>query len=164
MSKKKTELTEIKKVKIRAIRKIIVKFIVVAGLIIVSIITTYLKCCKENVKTHYLKILKVSFTDLSNKDIRISGRINKTNFSYPSTGLVIKPYNNISPQPFPIANEKEEFECYFEVIVMDSLCKEYYFKQASTIVIPDFINSYQNSVELSKREDMVKCKIDFVIY
>lgn len=128
--------------------------------------------CKEAPK-YNLKITDIKLErNIDIEGIRIIGRINGFDFSYPSSSFVVEPKFFIPNQKFEIEN-KNGFDCFFEVVVLDKYCQFYYLRPLNSFIInqSDFdysgvykMNLQRNIINSANDSVSLNCMIEFKIY
>ncbi len=145
-----------------------------SGIIIALIGSEFFIESKNNDNNKYhVKITDIHLeNDIDIEGIRVICRINGSDFSYPNTSFVVEPQYYIPNQYFEIEN-KNGFDCYFEVVVLDNLCHFHYLRPFNSLVINgvDFnysgiynINLFENIDGQMNDSINLKCLIEFKIY
>lgn len=151
-------------------KEIIAALIGGAALIIGALIHISPDFHKNNKSYNYLKIIDVSLNNSREIDgIRILGRVNNDYFTYPMNSFIVDPDNYLPIQLYKIKKLKDDFECYFEIMILDSTCRFHYLRPFEQFIVP--INSFKYSdvytvrlFEPYKIKSELECKIEFKIY
>jgi len=151
-------------------KEIIVALIGGISLIIGACIGLIPNLQQSKESNNHLKIINVTFNDSDEiEGIRILGRVNNDYFTYPMNSFIVDPGKYLPLHPYEIAKIKDDFECYFEVMVLDSTCGFHYLRPLEQFRVSK--NSFKYSdvymirlVQPNKDKSELECKLEFKIY
>lgn len=145
-------------------------FGVISTLIVVGFPCLKSKEQKSKESISYIKIVNIRMDSLIQFDgLRLSGRVNKTYFTYPVNSLLVAPKCNLPNNPFEIKKEDGGFDCNIELMVVDKSCDVHYYRPYEQLIITsnDFLYSgvvYKMTLVDDGSESKPTCEVEFLIY